>query len=502
MQRGRKRETPKILVVEDERVVAADIEECLRKLGYAVAGAAASGMGAIRRAVETAPDLVLMDIKLKGAMDGIDAAVELHDRLGIPVVFLTAFADSEILERAKNSSPSGYVLKPFDERALRSAVEIALHRHPKERELAASERRLVTALRSFGEAVILTQDDGRVTFLNRAAERLTGWRLAEAIGHPAGDVFIAVNARSGALHTNPVTRVMQEKSVIGLGDETTLISQHGHETWIQGSASPLWNDRELVGVALVFHPASRAAKEFRGAPEAVRCDCRYETLGRLASGIAQDFGAVLSDIQQHVNRLREEGAAGPPSPEWRGIEQRLSEGQNLLRKILSLARERPPRPKLLSVNEVIGSLERMLEHAAGESIEVQTVPRRGVGLVNADPAQLEQLVLDLVLECRRRIPAGGRITIETDEVDLLSEYARSHTNLGPGRYVLLSVRHGGSVMLPSSGDFEAEMPSVLHLARDLGGDITVHDEPGRLSIYEVYLPRAGGKPAEESAIGC
>ena len=136
---------PRILLAEDEKVVAADIEECVKGLGYEVVGSAASGVEALRLAVQTEPDLVLMDIKLKGDLDGIDVASALYERLNIPVVYLTAFADVEILERARKTAPSGYVLKPFDDRTLRAAIEIAFDRHRRERELIDGGQRLATA---------------------------------------------------------------------------------------------------------------------------------------------------------------------------------------------------------------------------------------------------------------------------------------------------------------------------------------------------------------------
>ena len=122
----------RIMLVEDEKVVAADIEECVKSLGYEVVGAAATGTEALRLAVKTMPDLVLMDIKLRGVLDGIDVAGALYDQLKIPVVYLTAHADAEILERAKLTAPSGYVLKPFDDRTLRTAIELAFDRHHRE----------------------------------------------------------------------------------------------------------------------------------------------------------------------------------------------------------------------------------------------------------------------------------------------------------------------------------------------------------------------------------
>jgi len=482
---------PKILVVEDERVVAADIEECLSKLGYCVVGAAASGVGAIRRAVETSPDLVLMDIKLKGAMDGVDAAGELHSRLGIPVVFLTAYADSEILERAKRSSPFGYVLKPFDERALRSAVEIALHRHPEERKLAENERRLITALRSFGEAVILTQDTGLITFMNRAAERLTGWKQSDAAGKRIGDVFTTLRSRTGSLSGNPVSRVLQEGINLGLGEETILVSKHGAETWIEGNATPLWDeDREIVGAALVFHRVDPSQRKKTEDSKPISADGRMETLGRLAGAVAGELSQAFTAIGETASRLRDRAGSGSTArAELDALLATAAKGRMLTGQILAFAQHHPRRPVLVRVNELVEQLRELLTCAAGSETGLQTALDSETGAVTADPAQLEELLLNLVLEARKRTPGGGRLTIETGNIELLGEYARMRTRLRPGRYVLLAVTFAGSVMLSVREDAKEEMPAAYDLARDLGGDLIIHSEPGRVTTFEVYLPR-------------
>jgi len=132
----------RVLVVEDERIVAEDIERSLNKLGYPVLGIVSSGEEAMEKAEELGPDLVLMDIVLKGGMDGVEAAEEIQARLKIPVVYLTAYADDETLERAKVTQPFGYIVKPFEERELYTSIEVALYRHKMEEELRSSHQQL------------------------------------------------------------------------------------------------------------------------------------------------------------------------------------------------------------------------------------------------------------------------------------------------------------------------------------------------------------------------
>ena len=143
----------RIMIVEDEAIVAMDIESRLTALGYALVGRAAGGEQALALAQEARPDLILMDIRLQGGMDGIDAAREIYQRLRIPVIFLTAYSEEATLERAKLAEPFGYIFKPFDDRELKSTIEIALYKHQTEQELLRLNR-LYAVLSHVNEAII------------------------------------------------------------------------------------------------------------------------------------------------------------------------------------------------------------------------------------------------------------------------------------------------------------------------------------------------------------
>lgn len=132
----------RILIVEDERIIAEDIGENLERLGYEVAGTEVSGERAIRRAEETEPDLVLMDVHIRGEMDGIETAGRIREKLDIPVVYLTAYADEKTLQRAKLTGPFGYLVKPFNEREMRTTIEVALYKHGVEAELRRAQAQL------------------------------------------------------------------------------------------------------------------------------------------------------------------------------------------------------------------------------------------------------------------------------------------------------------------------------------------------------------------------
>jgi CheY-like chemotaxis protein len=121
-------EKARILVVEDNRIISLEIRERLNSLGYEVVDSVTTGELALERAARLMPDLILMDIRLKGEMDGIEAAAKIKSLLGIPIIYLTAYSDNAILERAKVTEPYGYIIKPLDERALHSTIEITLYK--------------------------------------------------------------------------------------------------------------------------------------------------------------------------------------------------------------------------------------------------------------------------------------------------------------------------------------------------------------------------------------
>lgn len=172
----------RIMIVEDERIVAKDLQFRLQGLGYQVAAMASEGNDAIAKASTSRPNLVLMDIRLENGMDGIEAAEQIRNQLDIPVVFLTAYADQATLARAKITEPFGYILKPFEERELQSTIEIALYRHKAEQKLRDSERRY-RSLVDNSQGLIWTHDlEGKILSINPAAAHLLGYDPKELVG--------------------------------------------------------------------------------------------------------------------------------------------------------------------------------------------------------------------------------------------------------------------------------------------------------------------------------
>ena len=173
-----------ILIVEDEGIVARDLVYRLETMGYRVAGVASTGEEAILKAWELHPDLILMDIVLKGDLDGIEAARMLRERADIPVVYLTAYADEETVQRTEASGPFGYLVKPFEDRELEACIEVALFKFRSERELRASELRFRSTVQLAPDAVLIADAGLQIVMWNQGAERMFGYRQEEVLGTP------------------------------------------------------------------------------------------------------------------------------------------------------------------------------------------------------------------------------------------------------------------------------------------------------------------------------
>ncbi|OLE39705.1 MAG: hypothetical protein AUG00_01035 [Candidatus Rokubacteria bacterium 13_1_20CM_2_70_7] len=221
----------RILVVEDEAIVAKDIENALHGLGYSVPAVAASGEAAIEKAEALHPDLVLMDIRLKGQIDGVKAAGEINGRLGIPIVYLTAHADQQTLRRAKTTQPLGYILKPFDERDLSAAIELALHRHRSQMTLRSlalvdelsglyNRRGFFTVARQHVKFARRTKQGFWLLFLD--VDRLK--QINDVFGHQEGDAALVTTAEI-------LRKTFRESDVLGRlgGDEFVVLAIHASE---------------------------------------------------------------------------------------------------------------------------------------------------------------------------------------------------------------------------------------------------------------------------------
>ena len=245
----------RILIVEDEKIIALDLQRRLERFGYQVVGMANDGPGAVALAEETLPDIILMDISFPGPMDGIDAAIRIKEGLGIPIIFLTAYSDEKTLERAKAVEPVGYILKPFKERDLYSTIDIALYKSSIDKRLRKQERLFSAILHSINDAIVATDVDLAVSFLNPAAEDIVGCTEAAAKGRPVSGLVSVVSPRSsqGLFTEKPEgdRAVIFNEVVLRNGADQTLVANgsitriHEKENYTEGYVVTLRDITEI-----------------------------------------------------------------------------------------------------------------------------------------------------------------------------------------------------------------------------------------------------------------
>jgi len=251
-----------ILIVEDDFVIAKVLAESLQELGYQVAGIISTGEEAVERAAKVHPDLVLMDIRLKGEMDGIDAGEQISGDLHVPIVYLTAYSDERTVERAKITEPYGYLIKPFTDTELKTTLEMAIYKHRREKREREKGEWFLETLMAISDGIITTNPEGQITFMNPAAELLTGWQSPESYLRPLPEVFKLVHEGSGNLVDNLAKRAVAEENLVtGTGDEL-LVAKNGTKWPTENRVSPIRDARgRTIGAVVFFRP--RGGKDER-----------------------------------------------------------------------------------------------------------------------------------------------------------------------------------------------------------------------------------------------
>ncbi|MEW5957308.1 MAG: response regulator [Chloroflexota bacterium] len=498
-----------ILVVEDESIVALDIQQRLRKLGYTVPVLAASGDEAIQLAAARRPNLVLMDIRLKGTLDGVETARQIQAELDIPAIYLTAYADEVTLSRAKITAPYGYILKPFEERELHTAIEMALYKHQLEKELKESRKWLATTLNSIAEAVIATDAQGRVKLMNPIAEALTGWQQTEAFGRELPQIFQILNEDTLTPAQNPVMHILRCSDYVAPATHL-LITRAGEEIPIDDHAAPIRDDKEkIIGVVLTFRDITKE----RAIQQRIQDQEKLAAIGQLAGGIAHEFNNILTSIigfaELANSRLNEPGILKTD------LNHIIVQGQraaHLVRQILDFSRKSIIQKRLLELTPFLEETIILLKHTLAENIQVSLEIEPGCEFykIEADPAQIQQALTNVVANAQDAMPEGGRLQFRLSRLPMLPGESPSFSGPEPAEarreavaWIALTISDTGVGIKPENFSRLFEpfyttkevgqgaglgLAQVYGIIQQHGGNIEVASQVGQGTTFTFHLP--------------
>jgi PAS domain S-box-containing protein len=488
----------RILIVEDESIIASHIAARLERSGYKVAGTAESSEEATSKIAELKPDLVLMDIRIKGVKDGIDTVAEWRAYSDVPVIYLTASMDETTVNRAKFTGASGFLAKPVHHFLLASSIEMAIYKYRAEARVQRQNAWISTILSTMANAVVVFDCAGKVQFLNGLAEELTGWTHDEAAERDLAEVLPVIDPQTGqSAHHLLAPDGPRKQSYLPRG----LMAGNRAGQWfpVEGEIAVSLGSGRVAGVVLTFRDATaRKAQE-----EETRLSSRMQAVGLLAGGVAHDFNNLLFVILGYTEELiRTSATTDYAIKALKEIQKAGESAGRMTAQLLKFSRSEPTEKEKLDLNESIRDSEEILRRLAGPGVLFELRLDSDLNRVWADRGYLKQILLNLVVNARDAMPGGGRIAIETANTWLPSAAGHSGSQQV---FVALTVADTGCGMTPEVAERLFEpffttkgkgMGTGLGLAivrtvvADLGGAIQVASEPGKGAVFTILIPAA------------
>jgi PAS domain S-box-containing protein len=395
----------------------------------------------------------------------------------------------------KPEAEEGPFLK--EERDLIHAVAERLGRIIERRRASAQQSMLTTAIEQAAESVVITDIDGHIQYVNPAFTKISGYGREEVFGK---------NPRilQSGKHDKVFYRKLWETILDGRTWEGRLTNKSKNGTLYEVDCliSPVKNER---GVVTNFVAVKHDVTEMVKLESNLRQVQKMEAVGQLAGGVAHDFNNLLTVILTNVHyMLKGLGDSSPLRQDIEEIKQSGERAASLTRQLLAFSRQQIIEPRIVNLNQIVEGTEKMLRRLIGEHIELETGLAEDLGLVYVDPAQVEQVILNLAVNARDAMPEGGKLTVETANVSLDEDYSRLHSDVRPGPFVMLVVTDTGSGMDESTQSRIFEpffttkeqgkgtglgLSTVYGVVKQCGGHVWVRSVEGEGTIFKIYFPR-------------
>ena len=399
----------KIMVVEDENIVALEIQNILKSLRYDAPIVASSGEEAIRKADETRPDLVLMDIKLEGDVDGIKAAEQIRVLFGIPVVYLTAYADKNTLQRAKITEPYGYILKPLiEKRELHAIIEMSLHKHKMEKALRESEAKYRTLFEGSKDVVFISTPEGKLVDINPAGVELLGASSKEELLK----TDIARNLQMNPSNWETYRKMIEQQGFVK-EYELALKRKNGRQVIVILTANAVRDDK---GTIVAYQGIMRDVTERRQLEQQLFQAQKIASLGIMAGGVAHEINNPLNVISGAAQLLEKHY----PGNEFvqknvKVIRDAVSRAAKVVNNLMDFARLEPNTSfELLFANRIVEDALSMLEYQLNrQQIRILKNLADDLPFILGNANQLQQVLVNLILNATLAMPKGGELSLET-----------------------------------------------------------------------------------------
>ena len=379
-------------------------------------------------------------------------------------------------------------------------VAMAIERGRADAELRGSEARLKAIIDAALDAVITMDGDGLVRSWSLQAERVFGWPAAEAVGRRLSTTIVPPRYRDAHERGLAHFHASGEGPVLNQRIEITGLCRDGREIPVELTITPV-----RVEGAWLFSAFVRDISERKLLEAQFRQAQKMEAVGRLAGGIAHDFNNLLTAITGYADLALEDLRKDDPMRQ--DVEEILRAAHRaaaLTRQLLAFSRQQVLAPRVLNLNDVVQSAEKMLRRLLGEDIELEAVLAPDLGRLKADAGQLEQVIVNLAVNAGDAMPTGGKLTIETADAEMPETRVRELTTVPAGRYVMLAISDSGTGMDEETKARIFEpffttkeqgkgtglgLATVYGIVKQSGGFIWVYSEPGHGTTFKIYLPR-------------
>ena len=494
---------PRILIVEDDPIVAAVLIERLKEMGYQSVGQAASGDQAIALAAELRPALVLMDIQIEGEMDGIAAAREIRQRFHIPSIFLSAYSEEDTIKRAKLAEPFGYILKPFEGRELRATIEMALFKHQSEEALRKSEARLKFALETTQigawELGLLDHQMERTLTHDRIfgyETLLPSWSYERFLEHVLPEDRPEVERKFRQAVADQSDWSIECRIRRADGKVRWIWDRGGHERDSEGKVNRMSG---LVQDITERKRMEDRAQQFQ----------KMETIGYLTGGMAHQFNNILAAVMMNLELVQTLSPGVEERELLGGMLESCQRAADLIKQLLAFSRQTVMRRQPMDLAAMVSKQCQVLDRLAGERITLEFSSAGKLPWVNADMGMMEQVLYNLCLNARDAMKEGGLLQVRLTEVEVGAEQAKAHDKQ-PGRHVCLSVTDNGCGIDDQTMQMLFEpffttkdvgqgtgmgLATVRGMVQQHGGWVEVKSCVGKGSTFQVYLPAAAQPPA-------